>query len=38
MKKRRYQEAFKSFCRIRNTKLIAARDLVSVDWPYRDVQ
>ncbi|KAJ5239291.1 hypothetical protein N7468_003910 [Penicillium chermesinum] len=27
MKKRRYQEAFGSFCRLRNTELIAARDL-----------
>ncbi|KAJ5098127.1 hypothetical protein N7532_005128 [Penicillium argentinense] len=27
MKKRRYQEAFTAFCRLRNTKLIAARDL-----------
>ncbi|KAJ5736958.1 uncharacterized protein N7483_002083 [Penicillium malachiteum] len=27
MKKGRYQEAFHSFCRIRNTELIAARDL-----------
>ncbi|KAJ6069051.1 hypothetical protein N7499_010938 [Penicillium canescens] len=27
MKKHRYQEAFKSFCRLRNTELIAAREL-----------
>ncbi|KAJ5117416.1 hypothetical protein N7448_011048 [Penicillium atrosanguineum] len=27
MKKRRYREAFQSFCRLRNTSLIAARDL-----------
>ncbi|CAG8055070.1 unnamed protein product [Penicillium olsonii] len=27
MKKRRYQEAFRSFCRLRNTELIAAREL-----------
>ncbi|OQE27314.1 hypothetical protein PENSTE_c004G07065 [Penicillium steckii] len=27
MKKRRYKEAFKAFCRLRNTELIAARDL-----------
>jgi hypothetical protein len=29
MKKSRYQEAFHSFCRLRNTELIAARDLVN---------
>lgn len=29
MKKGRYQEAFKAFCRLRNSELIAARDLVS---------
>lgn len=28
MKKNRYQEAFVSFCRLRNTELIAARELV----------
>lgn len=28
MKKRRYKEAFAAFCRLRNTELIAARDLV----------
>lgn len=33
MKKRRYREAFESFCRLRNTKLIAARDLVSRSNP-----
>ncbi|CAI7634017.1 unnamed protein product [Penicillium bialowiezense] len=27
MKKRRYQDAFRSFCRLRNTELIAAREL-----------
>jgi hypothetical protein len=27
MKKGRYQQAFNAFCRIRNTKLIAAREL-----------
>lgn len=28
MKKARYREAFEAFCRLRNTELIAARDLV----------
>lgn len=34
MKKGRYQDAFRSFCRLRNTELIAARDLVISSTPY----
>lgn len=30
MKKYRYKEAFLSFCRLRNTELIAARELVGI--------
>lgn len=38
MKKGRYQEAFHSFCRVRNTELIAARDLVSIFQTFREHQ
>lgn len=36
MKKGRYQDSFRSFCRLRNTELMAARELVSVPGKHFD--